>query len=353
LKNIYFYLPDYPDSPTGGIKYHNLLYEYFLAKRENVYLLGNNRFSKLIDKSKILKFLSGIVYSFKVPRSSVIVLSNTAFLHFLLPQYISRIIGGIKYFMIVHHLIRNENPEFFRSTFEKKFISNADSVVTISKATLNDMLKNGIVSDPEIPIVPPGLKRVLSNVVPKEYKNKCVKLLYAGTIEERKGLVILIEALTKLKKYDFVLTIAGDTSKFPKYSDSLMKMLSSQGIEDRVRFAGRVSDSELAGLYVETDIFVFPSFWEGYGMVVAEAMSAGVPSVASRLPSLEGLLEDGVNGLYFNTGDANDLAEKLGSLMSNEKLLASLSLSAYEKSLTLKSWDETCERIFNLVEATK
>jgi len=353
LKNIYFYLPEYPDTPTGGIKYHKILYEYFTANRRNVYLLGNNRLARLTDKSKILKFLTGIVLAFKVPRSSVIILSNTAFLHFLLPQYFSRIFGGNKYFMIVHHLIRDENPEFFRRTFEKLFISNSDSVVTISNATLQNMLKYGIADDSNIPIIPPGLNRVSSESVGNKFREKCKKLLYAGTIEERKGLVILIEALSKLKQYEFELTIAGDTNKFPQYSDSLKEKIHTYGLSDKIKFAGRVSDSELNRLYIEADIFVFPSFWEGYGMVVAEAMSAGVPSVASRLPSLEGLIEDGVNGLLVEIGDASDMADKLETLLSNDELLDRLSRAAFEKSLTLKTWDETCERIFNLVESIK
>ena len=351
MKNIYFYLPDYPDTPTGGIKYHTILYEYFKASRKNVYLLGNNRFAELVDKSKILKFLAGIIYAFKVPRSSIIIVSNTAFLHFLLPQCFSRMPGGKKYFMIVHHLIRDENPEFFRRTFEKFFISNSDSVITISKATLQNMLKYGIIKNSDIPIIPPGLNRVSSESDGKKVRGKSKKLLYAGTIEARKGLVILIDSLSKLKKYEFELTIAGDAEMFPEYSELLKQKIHSYGLSSKINFAGRVSDLKLNKLYNEADIFVFPSFWEGYGMVVAEAMSAGVPSVASRLPSLDGLVEDGVNGLLFETGDANDMAGKLETLLVNEELLNKLSLAAFEKSKALKSWDETCAEIFKLVES--
>lgn len=353
MRKVFFYLPEYPDVPTGGIKYHKILFEYFRQRTNEIYLLGNNRYAKIVDNSKLLKIISGLYYTFKTKRKSVIILSNTAFLHFAVPMLLNKLYKKHLYFMIVHHLVRNENPEFFRRKLEEYFIRNSDYVITISETTKQEMMKYGYIENRDIRIVPPGLDEIVCKKYITKSNNNPIKLLFVGTIEKRKGVIYCIEALNNLKNINFEFHVIGSPLNSDDYYEMVRNKVKSFGLENRIFFHGRVSDYDLNEYYEKSNIFLFPSLWEGYGMVIAEAMSHGLAIIASDIPSIRSIIDEKENGFLIRHDNSELLADKIRLLYNNRNLLEQFSVSSYKKAESFQTWDKTCKEIFNLVKMVR
>ncbi|MEO8665754.1 MAG: glycosyltransferase family 4 protein [Ignavibacteria bacterium] len=349
MRRIYFFLPDYPSWSTGGHKYHTILFEYFKSKRSEVFSFGHNRFTKLIENNKFFKIIGGICYALKIPRKSVVIQSNTSFLHFFIPVLLNKFWKHHYYFLIVHHLVRDEKPSFTRKVLEDFFIKRADKVVTISKTTRK---KLSAIDERfgSIKIICPGLD---ANIQSEDYQKTFPginRFLYVGSIEERKGLEYLIDALKLLNIGEFEINIIG---KLPEnsneYFNDLKKRIHNAGLDKKVIFRGRVNSDELKEFYVNSTAFIFPSLWEGYGMVITESMAYGLPVIASRIPAIEELIVDGKDGLMFEPADPKEIAVKIEEFCNDKTLQQNISKNSLKRVRTLKTWDEVSEEYYQII----
>ncbi len=157
-------------------------------------------------------------------------------------------------------------------------------------------------------------------------------ILTVGGIEPRKGSVTLLEAMAALKARAEsngagrrpVLAVVGGHTFFDyrAYRDGALARLPELGlVEERdVLLLGTVSEADLGGWYRAADAFAFPSVKEGFGLVVLEALAAGLPVVASAIPVFAEYLEDGRSALLVPPGDAGGLAGALGRLAGDPGL---------------------------------
>ncbi len=341
MRDVYFFLPDYPEYSTGGIMYQQKIYEYAVKHAEGIYKFGEFRFVKLTRKSRILKLLVGFYYIFKVPKNSIIILTNTEHIYFLLPRLLLRLGKKHFYYMIICHLMSKEKKKFLRDLMEHLFIKKADYLTTISEASQSSLFEKKLINK-KIEVIPPGIEYKALSSLP-EKNNNVFNLLCVGSIEERKGLIYVIEVLNKLNKTNFVLNIAGKIFD-NNYFNLLQNKIREYNLENKVIFLGKVSDEKLQELYRTSHLFIFLSIWEGYGMVVAEASSFGVPVIASRLPSLEPLLDDGFNGFFVDLSDTNKIAEKIDLLLDDDNLRKKMSENALEKASRYIPWIEVCSQ---------
>ena len=346
MRDVYFFLPDYPEYSTGGIMYQQKIYEYAVKHADGIYKFGEFRFVKLTRKSRILKLLVGFYYIFKVPKNSIIILTNTEHIYFLIPRLLFRLGKKHFYYMIICHLMSKEKKKYLRDKMEHMFIKKADYLTTISEASQNSLFENKLITK-KIEVIPPGIEYEAQDSLPP--KNDTVfNLLCVGSIEERKGIIYVIEVLHKLTKTNFVLYIAGKI--FDKaYYNLLQNKIREYNLDNKVVFLGKVSDEKLQDLYRSSHLFIFLSIWEGYGMVVAEASSFGVPVIASRLPSLEPLLDDGYNGFFVDLFDLNKIAEKIDLLLENDNLRKEMSQNALEKASHYVPWSEVCSQHLDIL----
>ena len=115
-------------------------------------------------------------------------------------------------------------------------------------------------------------------------------------------------------------------------------------------FYGVVGLEELRRFYSEADIFVLPSRYEPFGIVFAEAMSFGLPIVATRVGGIPELVEDGENGFLVTPGDVDSLADAVDKLASNAELRGRFGRSIYEKSKKLTTWEDCGESTFKYLQ---
>ncbi len=149
---------------------------------------------------------------------------------------------------------------------------------------------------------------------------------FLSLIRPRKGLELLIKAISKLKNEKLVLLIGG-TVESQEYLKSLKQMCRAYGIEQKVKWLGLVEPKNLSSFYGVSDIFVFPSYEEAFGMVVVEAMACGTPVLISKgVPIWEEVVEDGAG--WVIDFSPRDIANKIKQLVSNQSLLQSLAKKA-------------------------
>jgi glycosyltransferase involved in cell wall biosynthesis len=155
----------------------------------------------------------------------------------------------------------------------------------------------------------------------------CPSLVYVGRLSPEKGIAILLQALALVP--DVKLTIIGDGVQRCEL-EGMTRLL---GIEDRVYFFGSCPwDADLLKLIRHHHALILPSFTEGLPLVLIEAMSQGVPVIASSVGGVAELITDGVSGLLFSASDVNGLAAAITRLISDSKLRFDLAESGLHLS---------------------
>ena len=165
-------------------------------------------------------------------------------------------------------------------------------------------------------------------------------LLFVGHNFRWKGLKYIMEAMPKIKESYLLVAGAGDISSFKRLSNKL-------GLEDRVVFAGSVK--KVNEFYVASDLFVFPTIWEGSPKVCLEAMASGLPILATKVGGVEDYLRDGYNG-FFVTRDPGDVAEKVNMVLSDESLRRSLGENA-RKTAEKFDWNKIADKYIEVCKS--
>jgi len=202
------------------------------------------------------------------------------------------------------------------------------------------------------------------------------RLLYVGGIAPHKGLHVLLDALPAvLQRLPGVrLDLVGPPSQLPldwlptlgnpdemakllpfydgkQYVLHLKEQIARLKLTDSVLFWGPVSREELVRLYREADLFVFPSLWnELFGMPAAEAMSSGVPVVASRIAGLPEAVEHGKTGLLVDPGSPSRLADAIIRLLEDDHLRQSMGRAGRQRVLERFTWEKIAQDLMGRYE---
>lgn len=165
-------------------------------------------------------------------------------------------------------------------------------------------------------------------------------ILFIGRHEERKGLAVLLAALERIDA-DLECWVAGD-------GPETERLRARHGSDARIRWLGRVDDAERASRMKGADVVCAPSIGgESFGVVVAEAMAAGTPVVASDLPGYRNVASDGVDALLVPPGDPAALAAALTRVLGDARLAEALAGAGEARAAEL-SMDHLAERYADL-----
>jgi colanic acid/amylovoran biosynthesis glycosyltransferase len=199
-------------------------------------------------------------------------------------------------------------------------IAEADFVLTCTADNKRYLEGLTPLATRKVTVVYHGLDLGRFHPLPHE-ATRSVRVLAVGSLLTCKGFDILIAALGLLRRrgLDVEATVAGGGPE----ERNLRLQAEKEGIADRVRFSGYLTQENLIPLYQAADIFVLPAVlgqhW-GIANVLVEALACGVPVVTTPLPSLPELVEDGVHGLVARHQDPGDLAEKIERLARDPEL---------------------------------
>lgn len=184
------------------------------------------------------------------------------------------------------------------------------------------------------------LKRFHSDEVTREIIREKLKIppdsivfLFVGRLNMDKGVLDLACAFVTLCKFNAYLVLVG-----PDEENIIPRIMHIKSIcSDKLRFTGYAQTPE--DYMAASDIFCIPSYREGFGSVVIEAASVGLPAIGTRIPGLIDAIEDGKTGILIPAGDVNALAEAMRNMVENPKMLAALGEQARHRTAVLFSAD--------------
>lgn len=163
-------------------------------------------------------------------------------------------------------------------------------------------------------------------------------ILYVGHLSETKGVLDLVKAVGIARdkmKLDITIDLVGGAS--PEEEEDIRNLSHECGIETQLTLWGHIKDSELLRQrYTAADIFAFPSFYrEGFPRVLYEAMMHGLPIITTKMPGIDGFLEDGRNCLHCQARNPLDIAKRIQQLVLNPMLGVRLGLAGHQQVANL------------------
>ena len=222
----------------------------------------------------------------------------------------------------------------YLSTQTRRSCQVASRVVAISNSTKEDVSVIYGVDSEKIDIVRPGVSRQFHRLSPRKieaFKQKKALpqqfMLHVGTIQPRKNLPLLVEAMADLNREGVHLVFVGGKGWD---SQEVYDRVGELGLEQRIRFTGYVADSELPLWYNAASALVFPSEYEGFGLPVLEAMSCGTPVIAaenSAIPEAAGQA-----ALLFKEGDLPALLDHMENVLDDPDLAATMQQRGLEQA---------------------
>jgi glycosyltransferase involved in cell wall biosynthesis len=199
----------------------------------------------------------------------------------------------------------------------------------------------GLAKD-RIAIAPPGTMKAGT---PRQHKtfSDPLRLLCVATVTPRKGHRVLIEALADIEHATWRLDCVGSLTRDLDCAAELRDLITRHHLETNVRLLGERQPQQLPPAYDEADLFVLPSFHEGYGMAYAEALSYGLPIVATTGGAIPYTVPESA-GILVPPGDVDALRDALGRAIGDRKLLAKLSEGARRAGAALPDWPQAVDQ---------
>lgn len=264
----------------------------------------------------------------------------------------------------IHDLIPYVYPETVGRGYLKiflkempKIMEQADQVITVSQHSKRDIQRIFKLPDKRISVVPeapedvyrPIDKRVAVEFVSKNYMIRQPYILYVGGFSPRKNVKGLINAFYDLQADlfdEYTLVIVGKEVRDFEETALLVEAL---GLTNRVTFTGFVPVSDMPYLYNAAELFVYPSFYEGFGLPPLEAMACGTPVITTNVSSMPEICEGAT--MLVNPHHTLSLSEAMYKVLTNDRLREQLSRKGLARSRDF-SWRKTAELTAAVYEET-
>ena len=217
-------------------------------------------------------------------------------------------------------------------------------VIVTSAATARTLVADFDVAPAKIAVAEPGTTRAER----ARGTGQPLQLLAVGSIVPRKAYPILVTALAPLAAIDWRLTIVGALDRSAQGLAALCQAIEETGLQQRITITGPLGEAELATHYARADLFLMPSLYEGYGMVLAEAMARGLPIIATRGGAAAETVPDDA-ALKVAPGNVAELTAALSRLFQDKALRQRLAAAAWTAGQTLPAWEDTAQIIATVI----
>ena len=239
--------------------------------------------------------------------------------------------------------------------FIKYSCNHSDHLISVSNNTKNDLINLFNIKPEKITTTHLGVDEKFRpiddldkfQILKNKYHLPDHFVLYVGLIEPRKNLSSLIRSYSNLRmsiglNKDFHLVIAG---RWGWESEELMALVSELNITEQIHFPGYIDSEDLPFLYNMAKVFVYPSFYEGFGLPVLESMACGTPVITSNVSSMPEFVGD--SGLLIDPNDISTIQNALRDLLLNDQLRLELSERALKRSKEF-TWKETARKTLDV-----
>jgi glycosyltransferase involved in cell wall biosynthesis len=241
--------------------------------------------------------------------------------------------------------------QLFLSLFIPRTMRRSDLLVAPSLFTRDEILSQFGVSERKIVIIPNALDpsfllRPTGNDISRvrsEYGLPDIFVLSVGTMQPRKNIPLLIHALARMKQHIPAAKLVLVGGKGGRHYDRLIDdAIHEEHLEDSVVFPGYVRQTDMPAFYASATVLAFPSRYEGFGIPLLEAFSAGIPVLASDIPPFREVGGDAVS--YFDPSDIAACADSLYTLFIDENTRLRQEKAGKDR-LERYSWSESAQEM--------
>jgi len=254
---------------------------------------------------------------------------------------------------IVHHLRCSESRPAWQNRLiamlESCYLSSVDAFIFNSQTT-RQVVENLVgVGRPSIVAFPGGdrLHQAISEaqISTRAIQSGPLRIFFLGNLIPRKGLHILLQALSRLPQDAWMLTVAGSLDMDRGYASAILRQVRSARLESQVHFLGPLKDAELIEQFLLNQVLAVPSSYEGFGIAYLEGMGFGLPAIATTRGAAREIITSGENGYLVAPDDPHKLAGCLLQLAEDRELLLRLSQGAHQHFIHHPTWEQTSVRI--------
>ncbi len=311
--------------------------------------IGHVSLEKLLKYLLLLRYISHVV---KEIRPELVYITPNAggkafFKDFIVVQMLKSM--GCK--VIAHY--HNKGVSAYQSKWiynflYKRFFSNL-KVILLAENLYKDIAK--YVKREDVYICPNGIPSSCKEEMEARRNNVIPHLLFLSNLLISKGVIVLLDALKilKEKEYTFVCQfIGGETAEINAVQ--FFEEVNKRELSDLVTYVGRKVREEKEAFFRQADIFVFPTYYETFGLVNLEAMEYKLPVISTNEGGIPDIVKDGENGLICEKQNPVSLADCIAKLLDNEELRVKMGSAGHEKfcrEFTLDKFENRMRDILN------
>jgi glycosyltransferase involved in cell wall biosynthesis len=345
LKSIVLVVPGRLDTLTGGYGYDRRIVAGLIARgwSVSVHELGEGfPFPSSGARAEAARVLAAI------PDDAPVLVDGLAL--GALPDEAERHAARLKIVGLIHHPLALETgiraaDAAALEASERRALAAVRSVVVTSRRTAAALERYGV--GPErVDVIEPGTDRA---PLARGSRGGPLQLLCVAALVPRKGHDVLLQALASIPSRQWRLTCVGSLERHRAAADRLQALACATGLERLVEFVGEGDAATVSGYYDSADVFVLPTLYEGYGMVVAEALARGLPVVSTHTGAIAELIGADA-GIVVPPGDVAALAAALSQVLAEPDgadVRAKLAHGARRVRERLPTWDDAA----NLMDA--
>jgi glycosyltransferase involved in cell wall biosynthesis len=280
---------------------------------------------------------------------------------FVSPDGFCSLTTSLPQVLVVHDLAFLHYPAFipkyhlwFYKSYTPSFVKKAKVIATVSNFSKDDIIKTFKVDHNKIVNVGGAAKAVFKPIdwmqkelVKQEYAEGCEYFVFVGGVHPRKNLMNVLKAFSIFKRWqktNMKLIVVGRLAW--QYEGTLEKLKTFKYRSD-VKLAGYMPEDKLVNVVASAYALLFPSYFEGFGVPVLEAMQAGVPVITSNVSSMPEVAGDAA--LYVDPANPEDIADQMKIIFKDEQLRSNL-VEAGKLQSQKFTWEKTADLMWQCIE---
>lgn len=248
------------------------------------------------------------------------------------------------------------SPRKYLRTYFPKFAKKAKNLLTVSHFSKSDIVATYGINSEKIEVIWNGVNEKYvpistaeKNVVKQKWTNGKDYFIFVGALHKRKNLVTLLKAFEQFQVKNKTIDLVIVGAQLWKNDDQSLPQLSDE-LKQRIHFTGHLSLEELTQVMAAAYALTFVSYFEGFGIPLAEAMACGVPVISGNRTSLPEVVGDA--GILVDPFSVDEITTALFRISEDKQLYDELCQKGLERS-KLFSWDKAAKKVMEVIVKSK
>ena len=229
-------------------------------------------------------------------------------------------------------------------------LKSADKIIAVSNSTKKDLVEVYGIPENKVSVIYSGVNVGRGTrdegLIKEKYSLPHKFILYLGTLEPRKNVEGIISAFEQITDSGYSLVIGGGKGWLYR---KIYKKASRSSAKDKIKFIDYVDPADRSALYQLADLFIWPSFYEGFGFPPLEAMSVGCPVITSTNSSLPEVVGDAA--ILVDPYNVKEITSAMNQILIDDQLRQNLINKSYQQVKKF-DWQNTAKEILNIFEST-